>query len=95
MISAPVMLDPTMDDRMTRHGSAAANGIAPSLMNDAPSSHAALPFSRSSREYSCGRIAVESASAPVAGRATRVSKPSISSSGTPEWWARGSTVMSQ
>ncbi len=32
---------------MTRSGSAAANGIAPSLMNAAPSSHAALPFSRS------------------------------------------------
>ena len=32
---------------MTRSGSAAANGIAPSEMNEAPSSHAATPFSRS------------------------------------------------
>lgn len=47
MVSAPVTAPPTMDAGMTRSGSAAANGMAPSLMNDAPSSHAALPFSRS------------------------------------------------
>jgi hypothetical protein len=32
---------------ITRRGSAAANGIAPSVMKLAPSSQAALPFSRS------------------------------------------------
>ena len=32
---------------MTRNTTAAANGIAPAEMNAAPSSHAALPFSRS------------------------------------------------
>ena len=37
---------------MTRHGSAAANGIAPSEMNDAPSSQAARPLSRSGSEKS-------------------------------------------
>jgi hypothetical protein len=36
-----------MIDGMTRSGSAAANGMAPSVMNEAPSSQAALPVSRS------------------------------------------------
>ena len=31
---------------ITRSGSAAANGIAPSVMNEAPRSQPALPFSR-------------------------------------------------
>ena len=35
---------------MTRSGSAAANGIAPSVMKLAPSSQPALPFSRSDVE---------------------------------------------
>ena len=38
-----------MIDGITRNGSAAANGIAPSVMNEAPISQAALPFSRSAR----------------------------------------------
>ena len=38
---------PSMIGGMTRSGSAAANGMAPSVMNDAPSSQPALPFSRS------------------------------------------------
>ena len=46
-----------------RTGSAAANGIAPSEMNEAPSSQAALPFSRSGSEKSCGRSVVASAMA--------------------------------
>ena len=29
-------LEPTSEDTMTRHGSAAANGIAPSEMNERP-----------------------------------------------------------
>ena len=45
--SAPVTAAPTIVAGMTRSGSAAANGIAPSEMKDAPSSQAALPFSRS------------------------------------------------
>ena len=36
MTSAPVTLEPTIEDGMTRSGSAAANGIAPSEMNDRP-----------------------------------------------------------
>ena len=44
---APVRALPAMSDGMTRSGSDAANGIAPSVMNEAPSSQAALPFSRS------------------------------------------------
>ena len=47
MLRPPVTAPPTIEAGMTRSGSAAANGIAPSLMNAAPSSQAALPFSRS------------------------------------------------
>ena len=43
----PVTALPSMIAGMTRSGSAAANGIAPSVMKLEPSSHAALPFSRS------------------------------------------------
>ena len=49
MQRAPVRAPPTMLAGMTRSGSAAANGMAPSEMKDAPSSQAALPFSRSAR----------------------------------------------
>ena len=48
---------------MMRTGSAAANGIAPSEMKEAPSSQAALPFSRSGSEKSFGRSVVASAMA--------------------------------
>ena len=48
---------------MTRHGSAAANGIAPSEMNERPSSQAALPFSRSACVNSLLRTDVASAMA--------------------------------
>ena len=41
------MAPPNIIDGMTRNGSAAANGIAPSEMKQAPRSQAALPFSRS------------------------------------------------
>ena len=47
MLSAPVTADPAISDGITRSGSPAANGIAPSVMNEAPSTQAALPFSRS------------------------------------------------
>ncbi|CAM5574347.1 hypothetical protein SAURM35S_03071 [Streptomyces aurantiogriseus] len=46
---------------MTRSGSAAANGIAPSLMKEAPSTQAALPFSRSAVVNSFLRRVVASA----------------------------------
>ena len=39
---APVTAEPAMIEGMTRSGSAAANGIAPSVMNEAPSSQAGL-----------------------------------------------------
>ena len=61
MISAPVTAPPAIIDGMTRSGSAAANGMAPSEMNDAPSSQAARPFSRSGSVNSPGRTAVASA----------------------------------
>ncbi len=52
-----------MMDGMTRSGSAAANGMAPSVMNDAPSAQPALPFSRSGSEKSLGRTTVARARA--------------------------------
>ena len=61
MINAPVTAPPAIIDGMTRNGSAAANGMAPSEMNDAPSSHAARPFSRSGSLNSRGRSVVASA----------------------------------
>src|SRR4051794_41564867 len=45
MLSAPVTADPAIREGITRNGSPAANGIAPPVMNDAPSTQAALPFS--------------------------------------------------
>ena len=51
---APVTAEPTTDEAMTRKGSAAAKGIAPSEMKEAPRSQAALPFSRSGSVKSLG-----------------------------------------
>jgi hypothetical protein len=48
--SAPVTAPPVIIEGMTRSGSAAAKGIAPSEMNAAPSSQAVVPFSRSTGE---------------------------------------------
>ena len=48
---------------MTRSGSAAANGMAPSVMKDAPSSQPALPFSRSGGVNRPGRTTEARASA--------------------------------
>ena len=45
---------PNMIAGITRSGSAAANGMAPSVMNEAPSSQPALPFSRSATVKSSG-----------------------------------------
>ena len=61
MISAPVTAPPNIIDGMTRSGSAAANGMAPSEMNDAPRSQAALPFSRSGSVNRPGRTVEASA----------------------------------
>ena len=61
MISAPVTAPPAIIDGITRSGSAAANGMAPSEMNDAPRSQAALPFSRSGSVNNAGRTVVASA----------------------------------
>ena len=55
--------DPTTDEAMMRTGSAAAKGMAPSEMNEKPSSQAALPFSRSGSENRCGRRVVDRAMA--------------------------------
>src|SRR6266511_1816942 len=63
---APVAALPTISDGITRIGSAAANGIAPSVMNDAPSSQAASPATRSALVNSVGRTTVASAS-PIGG----------------------------
>lgn len=52
-----------MNDGIIRSGSAAANGMAPSEMNDRPSSHADLPDSRSFSVQSAGRTTVASATA--------------------------------
>jgi hypothetical protein len=61
--SAPQIEEPTTDEAMMRTGSAAANGMAPSEMNEKPSSQAALPFSRSGSENRCGRRVVDRAMA--------------------------------
>ena len=50
IVSAPVTAEPTTELAMTRTGSTAAKGMAPSEMNEAPSNQAALPFSRSGSE---------------------------------------------
>ena len=63
MLRAPVMAPPTMVAGMMRSGSAAAKGMAPSLMKEAPSSQEARPFSCSTLVNSLGRSAVASASA--------------------------------
>ena len=57
----PVTAPPIIIDGITRSGSAAANGMAPSEMNEAPSSQAARPFSRSGSLNSLGRNTVASA----------------------------------
>nr|WP_246354778.1 hypothetical protein [Nocardioides ungokensis] len=49
MARPPATALPAMIDGTTRSGSAAANGMAPSVMNDAPRAQAALPLSRSGR----------------------------------------------
>jgi hypothetical protein len=59
--SAPVTAEPTTEEAMTRPGSAAAKGMAPSEMKDAPSNQAALPFSCSGSVKSLGRSVVASA----------------------------------
>lgn len=56
---APVTAPPSIMEGMTRKMSAAANGIAPSEMNAAPSSQAALPFSRSGSVKSLRSMTVE------------------------------------
>lgn len=63
MISAPVTAPPAIIDGITRKGSAAANGMAPSEMKDAPSSQAARPFSRSGSLNRPGRSVVANAMA--------------------------------
>ena len=47
MVIAPVIAPPAMVAGMTRSGSAAAKGMAPSEMKDSPSSQALRPFSTS------------------------------------------------
>ena len=63
IVMPPVTPAPTIEAGITRSGSEAAKGIAPSEMNAAPSSHAAFPFSFSAWEKMRGRSAVASAMA--------------------------------
>ena len=63
IVMPPVTPAPTTDAGITRSGSEAAKGIAPSEMNAAPSSQAALPFSFSAWEKMRGRTAVANAMA--------------------------------
>ena len=63
MDSAPVTAPPAIIDGITRSGSAAANGIAPSEINATPSSQAARPFSCSASVNSLLRTVVASARA--------------------------------
>ena len=52
---------PAISDGITRTGSAAANGIAPSVTNEAPSSQAGSPALRSASLNSLGRTTLASA----------------------------------
>ena len=63
MDSPPVTALPSMIAGITRNGSAAANGIAPSVMKDARAAQPALPFSCSAYVEELGRTTVASASA--------------------------------
>ena len=71
-----------MIEGITRSGSAAANGMAPSVMNEAPSSQPALPFSRSGMLNRCGRTTVASASAIGGTMPASITAAMISSRGS-------------
>ena len=58
---APATAEPTMIAGITRKGSLAAKGIAPSVMKEIPSAAAALPASRSSLEKRLRKSIVASA----------------------------------
>ncbi|WP_273846289.1 hypothetical protein [Rubrobacter calidifluminis] len=60
--SAPATAEPTMFEGITRSGSAAAKGIAPSVMKEVPMIQLACPLLRSARVKSPGRRRVASAS---------------------------------
>ena len=55
---APAVAEPATRAGITRTGSRAANGMAPSVMNDSPSTNAGLPASRSSRVHRPGKRTV-------------------------------------
>ena len=59
----PVTALPSMIDGITRSGSAAANGIAPSVMNDAPSAQRGLAVLALGHVEQAGRTTVASARA--------------------------------
>ena len=61
--SEAVIAEPTIIGGMTRIGSAAANGIAPSVMKEAPITQLACPARRSAGVNSLPRTAVASARA--------------------------------
>src|SRR5699024_1179477 len=48
IVNAPVTAEPAINDGITLNGSAAANGIAPSVIKDIPNTNAAFPASLSS-----------------------------------------------
>ena len=64
MDSAPVTAPPTMEGGIMRSGSAAAKGMAPSVMKDRPSSQALRPFSTSAlvNRRARRKVAADSAS---------------------------------
>ena len=72
---------PSMIAGITRSGSAAANGIAPSVMKLAPRAQPALPFSRSGALNSEGRTTVASASASGGTMPASITAAMILSSG--------------
>ena len=67
MVMAPVTTPPAMHAGITRRGSAAANGMAPSEMKEAPSSHEVLPFSRSAGVKYFRPSTVEARASPSGG----------------------------
>src|SRR6478735_11789160 len=60
---APAAAEPAINDGITRSGSLAAKGMAPSVMNESPNAHAGLPASRSSADQRPGNRTVASARA--------------------------------
>src|SRR5918999_263835 len=73
--SEAVIAEPTIIEGITRIGSAAANGMAPSVINEAPITQFACPARRSAGVKSLPRMAVASARASGGGMPAAITAP--------------------